>query len=97
MVEPTYRGLGVGKALGKVVVAWCVHEVRTLAMTEELAQWYGRMGATLDRDRSEVVAIKNFRVRSLSVKIRSLRRKSFEESLAALGIPNYVQVKRKAS
>jgi GNAT superfamily N-acetyltransferase len=102
VVEPTYRGLGLGKALAKVAVAWyvhgiCAHEVRALAMTEELAQWYGRMEAILDRDRSEVVAIENSRGCSLSVEIRSLKGKPFEDSLAALGIPNNVQVKRKAS
>jgi GNAT superfamily N-acetyltransferase len=97
VVEPTYRGLGLGKALAWYVHGICAHEVRALAMTEELAQWYGRMEAILDRDRSEVVAIENSRGCSLSVEIRSLKGKPFEDSLAALGIPNNVQVKKKAS
>jgi GNAT superfamily N-acetyltransferase len=27
VVEPTYRGLGLGKTLAKVAVAWCVYEI----------------------------------------------------------------------
>jgi GNAT superfamily N-acetyltransferase len=101
VVEPTYRGLGLGKALAKAAVAWCVvinaKEVRALAATEELVLWYGRMGAKLDRDDSQIVAnttSKTPTIRSLSVDIHSLRGNSMDQNLVQLGVPKYVSMKR---
>ena len=114
VVDARYRGLGLGTALAKAAVVWSAveigaSEVKAYARTEELLQWYRRLGARLDRDDHNVVyqhkdkmgkstsdKQKNFQgPRSFSIAISSLSGKSMEENFIKMGMPKHVSVRKK--
>lgn len=77
-------------------MAWSVciihaDHVRAFAATQELVQWYGRMGAKLDRDDMLVGKTKT---KGMTIDALSLHGTSLDDALSILGMPSHVSVQQ---